>query len=126
MSTTIIYYTEINVICMIILSVMPILYSRETKRKAESLWYKSIIWLLIIYCITDIVAIIFKGMPGTGARIILLIAKRNGMNEAKKATGSSLASVPSAAVIQTRSSRKSSSPKPTRNGSSAKQISILH
>ena len=54
MSLVLIYYLEINTVCMIILGIIRFLYSREKRGKAESPWYKALLWGLILYCITDI------------------------------------------------------------------------
>ena len=73
MSVVLTYYLEINMVCMIILGIILFLYSKEKGGKAESLWYKALIWGLILYCITDIIAIVYRGKTGLGARYILWI-----------------------------------------------------
>ncbi len=74
MSLGLIYYLEINIVCMIILGILLFLYSREKRGKAESPWYKALLWSIILYCIADIIAIIFRGRSGSGVRAILWTA----------------------------------------------------
>ena len=73
MPLVLIYYLEINSICILINGIILFLYSKEKRGRAESPWYKGLVWSIILYCITDIIAIVFRGKPGEGARMILWI-----------------------------------------------------
>lgn len=73
MPLVLIYYLEINSICILINGIILFLYSKEKRGRAESPWYKGLVWSIILYCITDMIAIVFRGKPGGGARMILWI-----------------------------------------------------
>ncbi|MCR4955250.1 MAG: GGDEF domain-containing protein [Lachnospiraceae bacterium] len=74
MNETILYYVEINVLCLIILSILLCSYSGGKRGQADGFWYKALICMIQLYCVCDIFAIVFKGKPGTGASVILWIA----------------------------------------------------
>ena len=67
----IIYYIEVNVVCIFMLLALLFFFTRNTKGSAESIWYKALIWCVVLYCVADTVAVLFRGVQGSEARIIL-------------------------------------------------------
>jgi len=66
----IIYYIEINVICILVLGIIYIsVASIKESRKAKI--FGTMLFLSIIFCVTDLLAGVFRGATFTGARAFL-------------------------------------------------------
>ena len=70
----IVYYIEVNVVCVFMLLALLFFFSRNTKGSAESIWYKALICCVVIYCVSDTFAVLFRGTQGGYARMVLWVA----------------------------------------------------
>ena len=70
----IVYYIEVNVVCVTMLLALLLFFSRNTKGSADSIWYKALICCVVLYCISDTLAVLFRGMQGDQARAVLWVA----------------------------------------------------
>lgn len=70
----IVYYIEVNAVCIIMLLALLFFFSRNTKGSAESIWYKALVCCVVLYCVSDTFAVLFRGAQGDQARTILWIA----------------------------------------------------
>lgn len=66
-----IYYVETNLICILLLTYILRMYSREMRQAAEAFYYKSCLIGCLVYCVTDMIAALCKGKDFTGVRAIL-------------------------------------------------------
>ncbi len=72
---SVIYYIEINIICIIILSLVGYQVFKKTKQKSTyNIVFNWLIFFAIIMCICDMIAGIFRGKLFTGARAIITIS----------------------------------------------------
>ena len=68
----IIYYTEINLICIIILLLFAYqLRYKSDKFSSENRIFNMMLWTTVVMCASDIIAVIFRGQLFKGARIII-------------------------------------------------------
>lgn len=68
------YYLEINIFCIIILSLVFVLYSKEKNNSSEAKAFNNVILVTIVYCISDIFAALLKNQTFTGVRALLYIS----------------------------------------------------
>lgn len=68
------YYLEINIFCIIILSLVYLLYGKEKNNNSESKAFKYVIIVTIIYCLSDIFAALLKKESFSGVRTLLYIS----------------------------------------------------
>lgn len=71
----IIYYVEINLICIILLLLIKYSFHRKSEAfSAEMIVFNKLIWSAIFLCLSDMVAGIFRGLFFYGARIIIEVS----------------------------------------------------
>ena len=66
------YYLQTNIVCIIILAM--IFFKLINKTKYTTLIYKKIIISLILFCVVDIISILFRGSNFQYSNTILLIS----------------------------------------------------
>ena len=71
----IIYYGEVNMICIILLMLYGNLFFRKLKQQSSvSIIFNHIILMTILFCLSDMIAGIFRGSLFPGARIIITLS----------------------------------------------------
>lgn len=73
-STFIIYYVEINLVCLLFIGFVLYTYVKESRGLTESRWFIAALITVQVYCISDILAAVFKNQTVQGARFILWTA----------------------------------------------------
>lgn len=73
-STYNIYYSEINIVCILLLILVYLLYGRDKNNNSEVKSFKNVIVVTILYCISDIFAALLKNHDFTGVRVCLYAA----------------------------------------------------
>ena len=73
-SLLITYYAETNLICFLFVSFLLYHHIREYRGLAEAKWFRFALVTVLVYCVADVVAAIFKNQVCTGARIVLWIS----------------------------------------------------
>ena len=71
----IIYYVEVNFICILLLLLFGNIFLRKLKQQSsENILFNCMLFTAIVFCVSDMIAGIFRGQMFAGARAILNIS----------------------------------------------------
>lgn len=74
MVSNLIYYSEINGACMLFLAIILFFFARKHNRTKIGISFFSLLIASLVFCLSDLVAAIFRGQNFEGVRIILWIS----------------------------------------------------